>query len=125
MTASERDAFRRQLLAMQDRLNGSMSHLAEEALGPADGEGTSNLSHVPLHMADLASDSFEHDNTLSLLANEKQMVEEIVVALRRLDDGTYGKCEGCQASIPRDRLREVPYTRYCVACAKKAEPQRS
>jgi RNA polymerase-binding transcription factor DksA len=119
MTGAERDGYRRQLQALWDRLTGEVSHLAEEA---RDGGG-SELSHVPLHMADLGSDSFEHDNTLSLLAKEKQILEEIPLALKRLEQGQFGRCEECQGAIPRERLKELPYTRYCVACARKAESQ--
>lgn len=37
-------------------------------------------------------------------------------ALRRLDDGTYGFCEGCGAPIPFERLEAVPHARRCVSC---------
>jgi RNA polymerase-binding transcription factor DksA len=121
MTGAERESYRRQLQALWDRLTGEVSHLAEEARG----DGGSDLSHVPLHMADLGSDSFEHDNTMSLLAKEKQLLEEIPQAMQRLDKGDFGRCEVCQQSIPRERLKELPFTRYCVTCARKAESQRS
>jgi RNA polymerase-binding transcription factor DksA len=124
MTKSERDTYRRRLLVLKDRLSSSVSHLADEALNPA-GEGDGNLSHVPIHMADLGSDSFEHDNTLSLLSAERQMLQEITVALGRLDEGSYGLCDACRGPIPRERLRELPYTRHCVNCARKLESERS
>jgi RNA polymerase-binding transcription factor DksA len=125
MTRSEQDGYRRRLETLRDRLTHSVSHLADEALNPDGGEGGSNLSHVPIHMADLGSDSFEHDNTLSLLANEKLILGEITQALERLGRGTFGRCEECHGPIPRERLRELPYTRYCVTCARKSEPQSS
>ena len=37
-------------------------------------------------------------------------------ALRRLDDGTYGICEGCGSPIPFERLEAVPHARRCVTC---------
>jgi RNA polymerase-binding transcription factor DksA len=125
MTKSEREGYRRQLEELRERLNGSVSHLADEALNPSGGEAESNLSHVPLHMADLGSDAYEHDNTLSLLANEKQILEAIARALERMDQGTFGQCEECGKEIPRERLKEIPYTGYCVQCARKLEPERS
>lgn len=123
MTKTEVDAFRQQLLELRDRLNGDVSHLTNEALGKAGGEG-SNLSNMPLHMADLGSDSFEQENTLNLLANEQQVLENIDGALDRMRHGKYGRCEECEAEIPRARLKELPYTPYCVDCARKLE-QRS
>jgi RNA polymerase-binding transcription factor DksA len=121
MTKAELDAYRRQLLLLRDRLNGDISHLTDEALHTAGGMGGGNLSNMPIHMADLGTDNFEQENTLNLLQNEEQTVTEIAEALRRLDQGVYGKCEECQSAIPKARLKELPYTRYCVDCARKQE----
>jgi DnaK suppressor protein len=122
MTKSERDSYRRRLLALRQRLTSSVSHLADEA---SKAEGESNLSHVPIHMADLGSDAYEQDTTLNLLSTERLLLGEITLALRRLDEGTFGLCEECKEPILKERLRELPYTRYCVGCARKLESERS
>jgi RNA polymerase-binding transcription factor DksA len=122
MSKVELEAYRRQLLEMYKRLNGDVSHLTNEALGGPG--GNNGLSNMPIHMADLGSDNFEQENTLNLLANEQQRLEEIAEALDRLNQGTFGRCEECEESIPKARLKEVPYARHCVACARKLE-QRS
>ena len=121
MTGSELEGFRRQLLALRDRLGGDVSHLTDEALHTADEQAGSNLSHVPLHMADLGTDNYERENTLRLLANEGQLLGEITAALERLDKGTFGRCEECGGAIPRGRLQALPYTRHCVSCARKLQ----
>ncbi len=122
MTANELDGFRQQLLALRERLNGDVTHLTDEAMHTAGEQAGSNLSHVPLHMADLGTDNYERENTLRLLASEGQLLEEITAALERIDNGTFGRCEECHGPIqPRERLRELPYTRYCVACAQKMD----
>jgi RNA polymerase-binding transcription factor DksA len=38
-------------------------------------------------------------------------------ALRRLDQGVYGVCEGCGRPIPEERLLARPFARTCLACA--------
>jgi DnaK suppressor protein len=43
-------------------------------------------------------------------------IAEIDAALARLDAGTYGRCTGCQAEIPEERLELRPFARTCVAC---------
>ena len=43
-------------------------------------------------------------------------VDDIGHALARIDAGTYGRCEGCQAPIPFERLEAIPFTRTCVSC---------
>jgi RNA polymerase-binding transcription factor DksA len=121
MTKSEMELFRQNLLALRDRHNGDASHLADEALRRAGGGAAGNLSNMPIHMADLGTDNFEQEFTLSLLQNEEQLVGEISAALDRISQGVYGRCEECQGDIPKPRLQAVPYTRYCVACARKLE----
>lgn len=121
MTSTDRDMYRQNLLTLRNRLNGDVSHLADEALRKVGGENSGNLSHMPIHMADLGSDSFEQEFTLSLLHNEEQVLEEIDAALERINQGTFGRCEECQTEIPKTRLNAIPYTRYCVACARRLE----
>jgi RNA polymerase-binding transcription factor DksA len=120
MTKTELEGFRQQLVKLRERLNGDVSSLTEEALGQANAAG-GNLSNMPIHMADLGSDNFEQENTLNLLANEQQQLEEIRDALERLRQGTFGRCENCETAIPKARLKELPYARFCVACARKQE----
>jgi RNA polymerase-binding transcription factor DksA len=123
MTKGELEAFRQQLIKLRDRLNGDVSSLTEEALGKAGSTGGS-VSNMPIHMADLGTDAFEQENTLNLLANEQQQLEEIRDALERIKQGKFGRCEECEVAIPKARLKEIPFARYCVACARKQE-QRS
>src|SRR5437588_652975 len=108
MTPSEIGVFRNQLLALRSRLDGDVSHLADEALRKNEGEG-SNLSNMPIHMADLGTDAFEQEFTLSLLENEEQSLKEIGAALERIDQGTFGKCEECKKTIPKPRLNALPF----------------
>jgi len=120
MTKVELEAFRLLLVKLRDRLKGDVTSLTAEALGNRGG-GDGGLSSMPIHMADLGSDAFEQENTLNLLANEQLQLEEIMDALDRIKQGTFGNCEDCATPVPKARLKEVPYTRYCVACARKQE----
>ncbi|TYP87511.1 TraR/DksA family transcriptional regulator [Blastococcus xanthinilyticus] len=53
-------------------------------------------------------------------ADLQRTVEEIDAALSRLDEGTYGRCTGCDALIPEERLELRPFARTCVACTAAA-----
>ena len=121
MTKAELDSYRELLVSLRSRLNGDVTHLADEALRSTGGEASGSLSNAPLHMADLGTDNFEQEFTLSLLQNQEQALEEIGLALERIDKGTYGQCEECGGPIPKARLQAVPYTRHCVACARKLQ----
>ena len=123
MTKAELDGYRASLLDLQNRHNGDVSHLADEALRRAGGGAAGNLSNMPIHMADLGTDNFEQEFTLNLLQNEEQVLDEIGAALDRIDQGTFGRCEECEVEIPKARLQAVPYARYCVDCARKVEQE--
>jgi RNA polymerase-binding transcription factor DksA len=121
MTKTVLDGFQQQLLALRSRLKGDATQLADEALRKAGGEASGSLSNMPIHMADLGTDNFEQEFTLSLLQNEEHALEEIDAAIGRIDRGAFGRCEECDKEIPRDRLKALPYARHCLACARKLE----
>jgi RNA polymerase-binding transcription factor DksA len=121
MTHGDLDSYRKQLLELRNRLSGDVSHLTTEALHETGGEASGSLSNTPIHMADLGTDNFEQEFTLGLIQNEEQALDEIGAALDRLDQGSFGRCEECHKEIPRVRLQALPYTRYCVDCARKLE----
>jgi RNA polymerase-binding transcription factor DksA len=45
------------------------------------------------------------------------LLDEVELALARLDDGTYGRCDECGAPIDDDRLAQLPIIRSCARCA--------
>jgi RNA polymerase-binding transcription factor DksA len=120
MTKADRERYRSMLQAARTRLTGDVSHLADEAMrvrGSQDGAALSPGSDL----ADQGSDSYELESTLSLLQNQEQTLEEIDAALERLRRETFGRCEECGGAITKARLQALPYTRHCVACARKLQ----
>lgn len=55
---------------------------------------------------------------LEARTRERNQLDE---ALRRLDEGTYGICEDCEAPISPARLRAMPFARRCIKCQEQAE----
>jgi DnaK suppressor protein len=72
-------------------------------------------------MADLGSDNFEQEFTISLMQTEEGTLQAIEAALERIEESTYGQCEECGVSIPKTRLNAIPYTPLCVKCASALE----
>ena len=50
-----------------------------------------------------------------------EAIEEFEDAFVRLEDGRYGTCQSCGASIPTERLEVIPQTRLCAACPSAAD----
>jgi RNA polymerase-binding transcription factor DksA len=66
---------------------------------------------MPMHMADIATDTFEREFTLSLMESTDQTLDQIEEALERIEDGVYGVCRACEGKIPKVRLNAIPHTR--------------
>jgi RNA polymerase-binding transcription factor DksA len=121
MTQAEIKSYRVRLLALKRRLGGVLTDLEEEALRPVGGEAAGGLSDVPVHPADLGTENYEEEVSLGLLENEIQLLTEVNDALRRIEQGTFGRCEECHQPISRARLNALPYARYCLRCARKLQ----
>jgi RNA polymerase-binding transcription factor DksA len=121
MTQAEIKSYRMRLLALKRRLGGVLTDLEEEALRPVGGEAAGGLSDVPVHPADLGTENYEEEVSLGLLENEIQLLTEVNDALRRIEQGTFGRCEECHQPISRARLNALPYARYCLRCARKLQ----
>jgi len=121
MKKADMKVFRERLITLRARLRGDVTHLADAALKKSRTEANGDLSSMPIHMADIGSDNFEQEFTLSLMQSEGGTLEQIEVALERIEDGTYGQCEECGGRIPKQRLTAVPYATMCVKCASESE----
>lgn len=119
-TPTDVERFRKSLSALQKRLRGDLSQMTSEALRHDDA-GNSNLSNIPLHMADVGTENFDQEFTLGLIENEQETLDLVDAALARIDQGTFGTCTTCGGPIARPRLEAIPYTRYCIVCARKLE----
>ena len=117
LTQSEIEKFRALLWEKRNELLGNVSYMENDVLR----EGKSDLSHVPIHMADLGTDSYEQEFTLDLMDSERKLINEIDNALARIDNGTYGICELDGQPIPKKRLEAIPWALYCISCASSSE----
>ena len=121
MKKAEIKLYRERLLALRARLRGDVEQMADATLRKSRSEANGDLSSMPIHMADIGSDNFEQEFTLSLMENGEGMLDRIESALERIEDGTYGQCEECGARIPKTRLNAIPHTAMCVRCAAEFE----
>ncbi len=117
----ETKPYKEQLLTIRSRLRGDVSAMADGALRKTRSEGSGDLSSMPIHMADVGTDNFEQEFTLTLMETEEGTLGLVESALERLEDGVYGMCVECGAKIPKARLNAIPYASHCIRCASQAE----
>lgn len=83
--------------------------------------GGSNLSTLPIHMADMGTDNYEQEFTLGLVETERKLLREINQALAKIQNGAYGICEGTGKPIAKARLEVQPWARFSIEYAKQLE----
>ena len=71
LKAEELGSYRESLLGLQARLRGDLDQMTDEALRRDQPESSGNLSNVPLHMADVGTENYDQEFTLSLIENEQ------------------------------------------------------
>lgn len=123
MKKAELQQYKTVLMGLRARLRGDVTQMTDEALKKSRQEASGDLSNMPIHMADIGTDNFDQEFTLSLIESEQVTLAEVDEALKRIAENTFGLCEECGEPVPKERLKAIPYTRYCVACARKLEDQ--
>jgi RNA polymerase-binding transcription factor DksA len=125
MKRQELEQYRTQLIQLRDRLAGVVSAVTDQARQPSGGQGDSELSNAPMHLADMGTEEYLHDLNATLLENEEHLAGEVRAALQRIDEGDYGVCDNCNQEIAVVRLQAMPFVRHCVVCSEaidKREP---
>lgn len=116
LTRKDINYFLALLLEKRAEIMGDVAGL-EAARRAQDGD----ISHVPLHMADVGSDNYEQEFTLGLMESERKLVRDIDEAIGRIQDKTYGVCIESGEPIPRARLEIKPWARYTIDVVRERE----
>jgi DnaK suppressor protein len=109
----ETTVARKRLVQMRDDLDHSIAVLQGERPGPVAGTG------YPQDSADAGSSLSEADRTEAILHSARSQRDEVLAALARIDDSTYGQCVDCGHEIPEGRLDARPDAARCVGCQAK------
>lgn len=113
LTSSEIREFQALLLSKRIEILGNVISLEDETLR----KQRSDLSSMPIHMADIGTDNYEQSLSLELMDSERKVITEIDYALKRIEEGTYGICEIGGELIPKQRLEAIPWAKFCIGCA--------
>ncbi len=121
LNAKGLERFKQLLLQKRRELIGDVNEMEKEALKKSRLDASGDLSSMPIHMADLGTDNYEQEFALGLVNSERALLEEINAALERVENGTYGICEGTNKPITVARLEARPWAKYSVEYARKLE----
>ena len=124
MTKVELDKYKKLLLKKKEEILQAVKHIEQDTLSRSQRDASGDLSGYTLHMADIATDSYDREFSLGLASNAQQILYEIDEALKRVKEKRFGNCLLCEKPIPKKRLRAIPYAGHCIACQAKEETQR-
>ncbi|MGC9963292.1 MAG: TraR/DksA C4-type zinc finger protein [Acidimicrobiales bacterium] len=91
-------------------------HSLEEQLQEL-GYGDAGRVTYDSNFADSSQVTAERGEAEALAVQLQDALAEVLSALKKLDDGTYGMCERCGKPISAPRLEAKPATRLCIDCA--------
>jgi len=113
----ELDFYKKLLLQLRGKIAGDLQQIEGDTLSGDQPGSTGELSDV----ADKATDNYDRELNIGLASNEQQILNDIDVALKRIEDGTYGTCEIYGTEIPQKRLLAMPYTRLSMRAQEEEE----
>ena len=117
LVAKELAEYRKILLEARVELIARVTGLEDDALRSSGG----NLSNMPLHMADIGTDTFDQDLAIGMAETERELLREIDEALDRITAKTYGVCQLTGKPIPKARLDAKPWAKYTIEAARQLE----
>mgnify|MGYP006273060843 FL=1 len=80
------------------------------------------MSHDDLaDEVDLASSELNQNVALKLRDRERSLLQKIELALAKIEEGTFGICEGCEEAIELKRLEARPMAELCIRCKEAQE----
>jgi len=121
MNKIELEKFKKLLLKKREDIMNDVNHITEDTRKSSQKEASGDLSAYSLHMADVASDSYDREFSLNVASGERNTLLDIDEALKRMKDRTYGKCIICGKNISKKRLVAVPHAKLCMPCKRKEE----
>lgn len=113
----ELELYKKMLLQLRGKIAGDLQQIEGDSLNGNQPNHSGELSDV----ADMATDNYDRELNIGLATNEQQLLNDIDVALKRIEEGTYGVCEIYGTAIPKKRLLAMPYTRLSMKAQEEEE----
>jgi len=108
-------SFKKRLLEKQHQLH---EEVGRTALYGKDQEDDSIKD-----LGDQANTAYTREFFFELGNGDRRLLRDVVLALQKIEDGSYGTCERCSEPIAEKRLDAVPFARYCINCQRLVEEE--
>jgi RNA polymerase-binding transcription factor DksA len=106
---------RKRLEEIRDELDRSIAVLG------GSGPQQPQVPEYPQDPADAGANLTETQRSAAMVTAAQQQRSEVLSALTRIEEGSYGVCTDCGAKVPAGRLEARPEAARCVACQGKRD----
>ncbi len=120
MSAIDTNHYRDLLLEERKRVAAAIENLHEDHQGSMSDESGEDAV-FDNHLADTATETYDRELDYTLEENSEHVLGDIDVALKRVEDGTYGMCSNCGRQIAEERLEARPWATLCIECQRDRE----
>jgi RNA polymerase-binding transcription factor DksA len=121
MEKDRMEYFKNLLFKLRNRQIGIIASLKDNYFTREDRYVSNELSNYDNHPAELGTDMNDKEMANCLMVSRESTLKDIDRALRRIREGTYGKCAICGRDIDEKRLEAVPYAVECIECRQERD----
>ena len=114
----ELEHFKSIILAKKKEILEELETLRDSMVDSQTGEYVSENPTYSTHM-EQGTDSMEREKTFLFASREGKFLNHLEDALKRIEQGDYGRCTDCGKLIEKERLEAVPHAQQCLQCKLK------
>jgi DnaK suppressor protein len=107
--------FKKQLLEKQRQL--------VDEVGRSASYGRDTDDDAIKDLGDQANEAYTREFFFELGNGDRRLLRDVVSALVRIEDGSFGTCERCREVIGEKRLEALPFARHCIGCQRLVEEE--
>ncbi|OGI35475.1 MAG: hypothetical protein A2259_02455 [Candidatus Moranbacteria bacterium RIFOXYA2_FULL_43_15] len=109
------DELKDMLLKEKEELEKNLGKIARP-IDKKEGDYETSFDEIGTDKDDNATEVDQYTQNLPIENTLEKKLQDVLEALERMENGTYGKCENCEKDIPVERLHANPSARTCMSC---------
>lgn len=103
------------LLAEKATLEQDLNRIAKP-IDKETGDYATSFDEIGTDREDNTTEAEEYVDNLPVEMTLEKKLQDVILALSKMENGTYGICENCQQEIDIERLKVNPSAKTCITC---------
>ena len=114
--AQKMEGLKKVLLEEKAKLEGDLSRIAVST-NKKEGEYEPMIENIGTDREDNTTEVEQFADNLPIEMALEKKLQDVISALEKIKNGTYGICENCQEEIDVKRLEINPSAKTCIKCS--------